>query len=197
MASKETPSDPTEAKGSSPKEGNPCVDVLTKIVTKGDLDQASGLPAGCKKEEAIAVLGEPTEIKNAPLVVGRWLDRLEYGAAYGARRLAVWLDVDDTILMIEIDKPKVTGEIADLLKSLGDPDDIIRSRTGNLSFSYRDFVYAKRGLTLSVGVPIDDDEGLPPLDIGYIYLYAPTTVEIYIGELGGLEPKVRKFPKKR
>ena len=99
----------------------------------------------------------------------------------------VWVDVGVLFVMMD----GVVILVAMVLTRLGAPDDEWPSRTRTMDYSVRDHVFARAGLTLSVGRSLAEPPG--PDAIVVAYFYEPTTVADYVDRLGGKDEWVRRF----
>jgi hypothetical protein len=75
---------------------------------------------------------------------------------------------------------------------LGEPLTTITARFDPTS---TEWIYPTYGLTITVGTYDDPDDA--PDRITYLFLYAPTTLEHYVSELGGKDEWVRRWPQRR
>ncbi len=55
-------------------------------------------------------------------------------------------------------------------------------------------MYVDRGLTITVGGKFETP---PNPRVSYLFVYVPTTLDDYVGRLGGKDEWVRRFPIRR
>lgn len=164
-----------------------CADTLRALVVDGDLSSGKGLPAGCSIADADRALGSNVEDGS-----GRLSSR---GRRWRKYRLAgdsvarVWLD-GDRILLVAVSH-SVVSELPDAIRvRLGEPSAIFEARHNP---THKDWVYPDRGLTITVGGKYETP---PRPHVSYLFVYAPTTLDLYVSELGGKDAWVIRRPQR-
>lgn len=102
-------------------------------------------------------------------------------------RLEAWSRIDtNRISIVEIEDPVCT-DIEPVLDALGEPD--IRLEDVRLSSDYlvSEFVFARRGLVLSVGSPLTPQVSRRRTLL-HIRLFPPVTLQRYLTEIGESNP---------
>ncbi len=95
--------------------------------------------------------------------------------------LEAWLVWDrDEVELIEYDDAPV-DDLEALLHLYGTPDTILKGKRFALDSVVQEFVYAQRGITLSVGTPFEGDL---PRRIVHIQLYPARSLQYYLTVIG-------------
>lgn len=149
-------------------------------------DSAVGVSA-CSRKDAEAVFGAGEAGTGRFAGIPREWTR--FAVASGTVRV-VWSG--DRAVMIAAEGTPVS-DAAGLLARLGESDDHWPSQTDKDGWATMDHVFAKRGLTLSIGQSIANPEG--PRAVLAVYFYEPTDVEGYV-RLGGKDEWVRRIPER-
>lgn len=161
-----------------------CSALLHDWIVERHLPRSAAGVGRCSRADLAAALGPGVDGTGRYSSIERAFTRYEPD---GLRVRAVWGPSDLMLLVVE-DLKVPAGP---LVGELGEADEQWPSRTSALGWSIRDHVYARAGLTLSVGTSLDD----PPLasTVLVAYLYEPTTVTDYVERLGGKDEWVRRF----
>lgn len=102
----------------------------------------------------------------------------------------VWLD-GDCVILIDVAHPDVRDTPDALAARLGAPTTSLPARNNP---THEDLVYLDRGLTITVGGKFETP---PNPRVSYLFVYAPTPLDDYVGRLGGKDEWVRRFPVRR
>jgi hypothetical protein len=165
-----------------------CADQLRAIVVDGNLASGRGIAGECTRGDAERAFGGTPEPGQGTLSNENrpWL-KFKLGEETVAR---VWLD-GDRVILVDVAHPTVREAAAALVARLGEPATKLQARDNP---THKDYVYPDRGLTITVG---GQYETPPDLRVTYLFVYAPTTLDDYIGRLGGKDEWVRRFPIRR
>jgi hypothetical protein len=100
------------------------------------------------------------------------------------RRTEAWIPHGEaSVAIIELDQPSTPHDIDALLSHLGPPELIQTDRRFAPGLLIRDLVFARDGLTLSIGEPLMGDAGGTSRTLVHVRLYAPTTAEYYLTDI--------------
>ena len=163
-----------------------CADRLRTLVVAGDLSSGTGLPAKCLRadaETAFGASGEPGQGRLSGLS-SSWV---KYRIADDGV-VRVWLGEHDEILLIDMAHPQVAEAPAALRRRLGEPAMTIPARHDP---THEEWIYPDRGITVAVGNEGDD---AATATVSYLFVYAPTTLDDYVGRLGGKDAWVIRRP---
>ncbi|MFZ1410222.1 MAG: hypothetical protein WAS07_02040 [Micropruina sp.] len=102
------------------------------------------------------------------------------------------------VALVEFDDPP-TSEVDALLDSLGAPEDVQHNQRWRTGMLVDEYVYASRGLSLSVATP-SADVGVTPIprdsrQIVHVQLFRPMTVDEWRAGIGAVIP-LRPFPRR-
>jgi hypothetical protein len=137
-----------------------------------------GLPSGLTIAAVTSALGRTT----VPLAVASRLGRRPVDR-YDDEPLHVWADRGSVILVEWIDPPCETA-VAELLASLGEPDREAAGRYLRAGATTTEYVYAGRGLALTVAASYEQPPGFAPY-LAAAQLFAPCSLRDFVLELGG------------
>lgn len=119
-----------------------------------------------------------------------------YVVLHGARAappevLEAWFPRDtQEAATIEFRPPaELDGEA--LLADLGEPELLLDSNHFEVGAVVCDHVHAARGITIAVAEPFERG----PRRVVYVQLYAPTTTQAYVTELGQSGDELRPYPR--
>lgn len=103
-----------------------------------------------------------------------------------------WLPLGSGVAAtVEFEPPAgLDGEA--LLADLGAPELVLDSNHFQAGAVVEDHVHAGRGITISVGEPFEAGQ---PRRIAYVQLYAPTTPEHYVTDIGQSGDRLRPSPR--
>jgi hypothetical protein len=108
-----------------------------------------------------------------------------------AKEIEAWFPVDsDEAAMVEFKPPTDIDDEA-LLADLGEPELILGSNHFEVGAVVRDHVHASRGITVAVAEPFDAG----PQRVVYVQLYAPTTAQAYVSDVGQSGEELRPYPR--
>jgi hypothetical protein len=79
----------------------------------------------------------------------------------------------------------------ELLADLGEPELVLDSNHFAVGAVVSDYVYAARGITVSVAQPFEDGAR----SVVYVQLYAPTTTQAYVTEIGQSGEQIQPYPR--
>lgn len=170
------------------------IDAVWSAARAGQWENWPGLPSGV----TVATVMDALDGATLPLAVAsrlgrRLLDR------YDAAQLHVWADRGVVVLVEWIDPPCARA-VAELLATLGRPDREAAGRYLRAGTTTTDYVYASRGLALTVAASYDQPSSFVPY-LATVQLFAPGSLRDFILELGdndqpgprmiGPEPRLR------
>jgi len=165
-----------------------CIERIRTLVVAGDLSAGTGLTTACRRADAEQALGIAGQ-QGSGRLSGMARSWVKY--AFGKDSVArVWTaDDDDLILLIDVAHPPVRETPAALRARLGEPTVKFPGRSNP---SHEEWIYADRGLTITVGAGWDDPPDHPK--VTYLFVYAPTTLDDYVGALGGKDEWIIRRP---
>lgn len=102
---------------------------------------------------------------------------------YDAPRLHVWA-AGAAVVLVEWIDPPCAGAVAELLATLGPPDREAAGRYLRAGTTTTEYVYAGRGLALTVAASYDQPPGFAPY-LATVQLFAPGSLRDFVLELGG------------
>jgi hypothetical protein len=137
-----------------------------------------GLPSGLPVASVVAGLTGAV----APLAITSRLGRRPVDR-FDASPLRVWADGGAAILVDWVDPP-CAGAVAELLAALGPPDREAAGRHLRAGATTTEYVYAGRGLALTVAASYDQPPGFAPY-LATVQLFTPATLRDFVLELGG------------
>lgn len=100
--------------------------------------------------------------------------------------IRVWADPAGEVAMIEIIDPASVQPTATVIAALGPPEREGAGRHLRMGVTTTEYVYAARGLALTVGESYDEPPSFPPRFV-LAQLFAPTTMQGFVLELGGID----------
>jgi hypothetical protein len=101
-----------------------------------------------------------------------------------------------SVAIIEVDEPSAPDDLDAVLSYLGPPELIQTDRRFAPGLLIRDLVFARNGLTLSIGEPLEADAGSASRILVHVCLYAPTTAQYYVTDIDEPESgRPRPLPK--
>jgi hypothetical protein len=165
-----------------------CADRLRALVIAGDLSLGTGLPTSCVRGDAEAALGA-----NGDPGQGRLSG---FSRSWVKYRITddsvarVWLDEHDEIMLVDVTHPKVAESPAVLRRRLGEPAMTIPARHDP---THEEWIYPDRGITVAVG---NEGDATSTAKVSYLFVYAPTTLDDYVGRLGGKDAWVVRRPQR-
>lgn len=166
-----------------------CAQLLRQIVREGDLSSGRGLGPDCRKADADQALGGAELGRGRLSNVERSWRKYQLGGDAVAR---VWLDDDgDRIILVDVSHPPVREAPDALGARLGEPAAKFEGRNNP---THEEWVYPDRGLTITVGGLFDTPKNPR---VSYLFVYAPTTLDDYVGRLGGKDEWVIRRPLRR
>ena len=145
----------------------------------GDLVAWRGLRHGTQREDVQRELpGDWTFEPAAGVRIGRSFGILRSGD------VEVWIPTGG-LLVSSVEFPARVVDHAALLEQLGEPELAVTSRQFAPDAFVQDWVYASRGLTVSVAKPFDDSD----VYVVFVQLYEPTDTTTFLTVVGqsGLE----------
>jgi hypothetical protein len=151
-----------------------CVQAIRRLAT-GDIGDWHGLPSGCHHEQMAAVL-QGGDADGQGLLSGYPVRFRFYQAESQAELLQAWFTSRGEVFLITFSAPRLAGDPALLLESLGEPEQKIEPGVGFHADAHQ-WVYATRGLTLFVREHLTE--------VARIAAYQPTTADYYERYLGG------------
>jgi hypothetical protein len=138
----------------------------------------TGLPPGLPVATVVAALtGAVAPLAIADRLGRRPVDRVD------AAPLRVWASGGAALLVEWIDPP-CAGTVAELLAALGAPDREAGGRHLRAGATTTEYVYAGRGLALTVAASYDQPPGFAPY-LATVQLFTPATLRDFVLELGG------------
>jgi len=108
-----------------------------------------------------------------------------------AKQIEVWLPVNSNEATTVEFRPPTGVEDDALLADLGEPELILGSNQFEVGAVVRDHVHAARGITVAVAEPFDAG----PRRVVYVQLYAPTTPQAYVTDVGQAGEELRPYPR--
>jgi hypothetical protein len=174
----------------SPEARTSCADILRALVVDGNLSGGRGLSPDveCGRAEVERAFGSGFEEGHGALsnTQRSWL-KWRLGGDTVAR---AWFD-GDRVILVDVAHPNVRESPDALTARLGEPSTTLPARNNP---THKDRVYVDRGLTITVGGLYETP---PNPHVSYLFIYAPTTLDDYVGRLGGKDEWVRRFPIRR
>jgi hypothetical protein len=166
-----------------------CASLLRQLVREGNLASGRGLTADCKKADADDALGTAEVGRGRLSNAERVWRKYQLGGDAVAR---VWLDDDgERIILVDVSHPTVS-EAPDALRArLGEPAAKYQGRNNP---THEEWVYPDRGLTITIGGLYETPKNPR---VSYLFVYAPTTLDDYVGRLGGKDEWVIRRPPRR
>ena len=154
------------------------IDAAWRAARSGQWARWPGLPS------EVSVATVMTELAGIapPAAVASQLGRRAVDR-YDAPRLRVWAATEVAILVEWIDPP-CAGAVTELLEALGLPDREAAGRYLRAGTTTTEYVYAGRGLTLTVAASYDEPPGFAPY-LATVQLFAPGSLRDFVLELGG------------
>ncbi|HMG53544.1 MAG TPA: hypothetical protein VK601_08675 [Kofleriaceae bacterium] len=137
-----------------------------------------GLPPGLPVASVVAALTGAAP----PLAVASRLGRRQV-ERHDAPPLHVWSDRGAAILVEWLDPP-CSGAVAELLAALGPPQREAAGRHLRAGATTTEYVYAGRGLALTVAASYDQPPSFAPY-LATVQLFAPGSLRDFVLELGG------------
>jgi hypothetical protein len=138
-----------------------------------------GLRSGLR---VAAVLADLANAKPPLPVAGR-LGRHQLDH-YDASPLRVWASPDATVILVEWIDPPCASPVVELLTELGQPVREAAGRYLRSGATTTEYVYAGRGLALTVAASYDQPPGFLPTLVT-VQLFAPGSLRDFVLELGG------------
>jgi len=150
----------------------------------GELAAWRGLRHGTRREDVERELpGDWTFEAAAGVRLGRSFGILRSGD------VEVWIPTGET-LVSSVEFPARVADPAALLAQLGEPEVALTSRQFAPDAFVQDWVYASRGLTVSVAKPFDDGD----MSVVFVQLYEPTDTTTFVTLIGQSGPEMHAFP---
>lgn len=144
----------------------------------GRWDSWPGLPSGLAVPVVLAELAGTAPTATVGSRLGRRLvDR------HDAPHMHVWSDGAAVILVEWIDPP-CASTVGELLATLGPPDREAAGRYLRAGTTTTEYVYAGRGLALTVAASYDQPPSFAPY-LATVQLFAPASLRDFVLELGG------------
>lgn len=141
-----------------------------RIFATRDFGRWTGLPASCTLEEVTkhwSLLNDGVGLAR----LGRTKRQFRMLVVEGYEHpVSVWLD-GPRVLMLDVQTPKLSSDVAVVLNELGEPDAKLDYVWGTLPVAEGEWVYPKRGLSLFLAPT--------RLAIFHIAVFSPTTVDGY------------------
>ena len=142
-----------------------------RIFAAREFGNWTGLPATCTLEQVtqhVPLLNEGVGLARLGGTKRQFRMLTMPGFDHAVR---VWLD-GPGVLMLDVQAPKFTSDVAVVLNELGEPEAKLDYVWGTLPVAAGELVYAKRGLTLFAA-----PNGLA---IFHLAAFSPTTVDRYV-----------------
>jgi hypothetical protein len=149
------------------------------VARTGDWEHWQGLPEGLDEAALASELRlPPGPARRATAMLGS--QRVEMAESGGVR---YWLRGTEVIL-VELRGPASAASPAELLEALGAPDREGPGRFRRADALTTEYVYAGRGLAITVAESYDDPPSFAP-EVGQVLLFAPTDLRGFVVDLGG------------
>ena len=127
-------------------------------VLRGDYGNWRGLAGGMGADQLVAEM-QPISVVRRPVEVVRSARRFMVTAVErpsAPHRIEAWVELGTpAVTIVELDDPPV-NDLEATLDSYGPPDLMLYDRRFAGDAVIREYVYARRGVTLSVAEPLDD-----------------------------------------
>jgi hypothetical protein len=148
------------------------------VAREGQWTRWPGLPPGVSAAVVVTALAD----SGVPLAVASRLGRRQVDR-YDAGPLRVWADGGAAILVEWVDPPCAVS-VTDLLAALGPPDREAAGRHLRGGATTTEYVYAGRGLALTVAASYDAPPSFVPY-LATVQLFTPGSLRDFVLELGG------------
>jgi hypothetical protein len=157
---------------------SPMIDAAWASARAGQWALWPGLPSGQPAAAVLNALGSAAVPLGASSRLGRRpVDRHDAGP------LHLWADRGSVVLVEWIDPPCATA-VPELLATLGLPDREAGGRYLRAGATTTEYVYAGRGLALTVAASYEQPPGFAPY-LATVQLFTPCSLRDFILELGG------------
>lgn len=156
------------------------IDTAWHAARTGQWANWPGLPSGVGVAAVMAELsGFAPPAAVASNLGRRLVDR------YDAPSLHLWA-IGTVVILVEWIDPPCAGAVTELLATLGPPDREAAGRYLRMGTTTTEYVYAGRGLALTVAASYDQLPGFAPY-LATVQLFAPGSLRNFVLELGGGE----------
>jgi hypothetical protein len=163
-------------------------------VLRGDLDDWQGL-SGNETEARLHELLKPVRQVRQEAERTRQTQRFRvtvFEREVAPRLIEAWfLYGEQHAMLLEYDDPPVV-HLEDTLDQYGPPDAILEDKRYYAGGMVKEYVYAHRGITLSIAEPIDDATTRVKTVI-HLQLYATASVQHYVTDIGAGDA-LRPYP---
>jgi len=149
-------------------------------VLRGDYGSWRGLADGMGADQLLVEL-QPVTVVRPPIEVIRSARRFMVTAverSSAPHRIEAWVELGtSSVTIVELDDPPV-NDLEATLDRYGPPDLVLYDRRFAGDVVIREYVYARRGVTLSVAEPLDD--AALQRRVVHVELYPAATSEWYL-----------------